>query len=110
MVKMPGVTLAAFILGYIDVISRFVAWANGSGGLLIKLIFLFVVIMANAGQKWARIVWTVWIGVGILVSLFFIDNAESMILMLVFCGLVLPIVQMILLWHPATTAWFECHQ
>ena len=109
MQKTSGVTLAAFILGYIDVLSRFVAWASGNGGLLIKLIFLFIVIMANTGQKWARIVWTVWTGVGILVSLVFIQNTENMVAMLVFCGIVLPVVQMILLWHPSTTTWFENH-
>lgn len=108
--KMPGTALAAFILGYIDVISRFVSWASGNGGLLIKLIFLFIVIMANTGQKWARVVWTVWIGVGILVSLVFIHQVQEMIVMLVICGLILPVVQMILLWHPSTTAWFEKHQ
>ena len=108
--KMPGVTLAAFILGYVDVISRFISLASGSGGLLIKLIFLLIVIMANTGKNWARIVWTVWTGVGILVSLVFIHYVGDLPLMLIFCGLVLPVVQIILLWHPATTAWFEKRQ
>ena len=108
--KMPGVTLAAFILGYIDVLSRFVAWANGNGGLVVKLIFLFIVIMANIGQKWARIAWSVWTGFGILVSVVFIHNASEMVLLLVLCGIVLPVVQMVLLWHPATTNWFELVQ
>ena len=105
--KMPGVTLAAFILGYVDVLSRLAAWANGNGGLILKLIFLFIVIMANTGQKWARVVWSVWTGFGILVSLVFIHNASDMVLLMVLCGIVLPVVQMVLLWHPSTTNWFE---
>ena len=105
--KMPGVTLAAFIFGYIDVLSRFAAWASGNGGLVFKLIFLFVVIMANTGRKWARIAWTVWMGFGILASLVFAFKASEMALFFVLCGIVLPVVQMVLLWHPATTNWFE---
>ena len=106
MKKMPGVTLAAFILGYIDVLSRFAALASGNGGLLLKLVFLFVVIAANNRQKWARIVWTIWSGFGILASLMFIHSAEEFAALLVFCGIVLPIVQVILLWHPLTNKWF----
>lgn len=113
MVKMPGVTRAAFFLGYINIISLFVAlanerdWVSERECLLIILFFLFIAMIANAGEKWARIIWTTCIGIGILLSSFFIHNAESMVLVRVICGIVLPIVQVILLWHPATTAWFK---
>ena len=107
--KMPGVTLAAFILGYIDVLSRFMTWANSGGSLslIIKLIFLLIVVMANVRQKWARIAWSVWTGFGMLVSLIWVGNMGDMAWLLILCGIVLPIIQMVLLWHPLTTYWFE---
>jgi hypothetical protein len=107
--RMPGITLAVFVMGYIDVVSRFVAWANAGGGLVLKLCYLGVVIAANCRQKWARVVWSLWLVLGIGVSLVGVRNNSdvTMLTLLVLCGVILPISLLIFLWHPSTTDWFQ---
>lgn len=107
MFTMPAVTLVAFILGYLDVASRFVSLASGGGWIGLKIAYLGIVIAANSRLKWARVVWSLWMIVGMLVSVWLAGKVGEGVLLIVFCGIILPTVLMILLWHPTTTEWYE---
>lgn len=107
--KMPGITLVVFVMGYIDVVSRFVAWANVGGGLILKLSYLGVVIAANCRQRWARVIWSLWLVFGVGVSLVCMRSTSdvNILMLLVLCSVILPISLLIFLWHPSTTDWFQ---
>ena len=102
----PGVTLVAFILGYIDVLTRFATWGIGGARHIpvIALLTLFFVVAANNKKNWARVCWTVWTGFGIICSFglcFEVDNS-----FVVFISIVLSSMLLICLWHPKTNEWF----
>ena len=101
--QMAGVTLAAFIIAYIDVISRFVNWANG-GGLLVPIISLVLVVCINFRQNWARVIWTFLKCAGAIVV---IGYSFSGVIGLgpVLLTIVLFAIEMICLWHPRTSDW-----
>ncbi len=110
MFTMPAMTLAAFILGYIDIVSRFASLTRGGGWIVLKIAYLGIVIAANNRQKWARVVWSLWMAVGILASINIISRAVNNIpyfLFLSFCGVILPTLLLVFLWHPTTTDWFD---
>ncbi len=103
--QMAGVTLAAFIIAYIDVISRFVNWTNG-GGMLVPIISLVLVVSANFRQNWARVIWTFLkcAGVVVVVGYLFtgvIDLGPA------FFSIILFVIEMICLWHPKTSDWMS---
>lgn len=106
--RMPGVTLAAFMLGYIDILSRFARWAYGvdKTTLLVSLATLIIVIAANARRNWARLVWTVLIGFGIVCAFGLWAMNEYPYPALAFGSMVLSIALLVCLWHPKTNEWF----
>ena len=111
--KMPAITSIAFIVGYVDAVCRIVAWMAGTGGLiLLRILFLAIVIAANNGKQWARIAWSLWLLVGIIVScrLVAASSSESTLgglaAILFIFGIIVPAFLLVLLWHPETTRWF----
>ena len=112
-VTMPKPTRIAFIMGYVDIGCRFVSWMVGSGGLLYELLFLGILIAATMGKRWARVAWSIWLGVGIIISgkllftMYILNEPGWKILSLLLLGIFLPVLVLRLLWHPETTVWFD---
>ncbi len=106
--KMPGVTLAAFILGYIDVMIRFasLAYNASSLALMVSLITLSLVVVANRRKNWARIVWTTWVGFGMVCAFGLWAIGELRWPMLAFGSIAMSTALLICLWHPKTCEWF----
>ena len=106
--KMPGVTLAAFILGYIDVMTRLVALAYNASSLalMVSLITLSLVVVANRRKNWARIVWTTWVGFGMACAFGLWAIGELRWPMLAFGSIAMSTALLICLWHPKTCEWF----
>lgn len=107
--KMPSVTLAAFILGYIDVMIRFasLAYNASSLALMVSLITLSLVVVANRRKNWARIVWTTWVGFGMVCAFSLWAIGELRWPMLAFGSIAMSTALLICLWHPKTCEWFS---
>ena len=106
--KMPGVTLAAFILGYIDVMIRLASLAYNASilALMVSLITLSLVVVANRRKNWARIVWTTWVGFGMVCAFGLWAIGELRWPMLAFGSIAMSTALLICLWHPKTCEWF----
>ena len=107
MQRMPGVTVAAFIMGYIDVLNRFSTWVYGGGRTIpiFLLITIVLVIAANNKQQWARVAWSAWIGFGVFCGVACLFVGEWPLLAL--ASIAISIALLVCLWHPKTTDWFE---
>lgn len=104
---MPGVALAAFIMAYIDVLTRFAAWGMRGGHTIpiMPLATLALVIAANNKQKWARTIYTAWLGFGVICAIFLLISGECMPL-LAALGIALSVTEIVFLWLPQTSEWF----
>ena len=107
MQRMPGVTVAAFIMGYIDVLKRFSTWVYGGGRTIpiFLLITIVLVIAANNKQQWARVAWSAWIGFGVFCGVACLFVGEWPLLAL--ASIAISIALLVCLWHPKTTDWFH---
>lgn len=96
----------AFILGYIDAISRFIF----SGSFFWSIAYLALIIAAHNRLKWARIVWTIFLGFGfsgslILWGIFGIGAFDNIVITIY--SLVLTVLLIYLLWRPETNEWYN---
>ena len=107
MQRMPGVTVAAFIMGYIDVLNRFFTWVYG-GGRTIPIFFLITIVLviaANNKQQWARVAWSAWIGFGVFCGVACLLVGQWPLVAL--ASIAISIALLVCLWHPKTNDWFR---
>jgi hypothetical protein len=76
-------------------------------GLIGVLLWVWMAVANGAGKSWARIVATVLGGIGILSGVYSLSTGTGITIVLQVLSLVLAIVILVLLWRPASSAFYQ---